>query len=627
MKLDDKIQNLVSVYLNGKERWSTARRDSMRCYEFVLNEQWTKEERDIFIRRGNAPMVYNMILPRLMNLIGQEQLNRRSATIRPFSNGQQELASLLNGVFKSSWETEDAEDEFMKVFVDGLINKIPGVFGVYVEPNEIGYMEYRYSALNPFAVTFDPNHRDAKLKDCDWVIVEKWMRIEEIVEMYGSRKELTLEGYEKKWWEKLSEKLVSTVESAFGIEGNTEDFYSKSENRYKVLEMQSRYTETRDLLTDIETGEFLISPKSDTKELLERSDNLRYIHETSIKKTWLSTVCPYLNVMLLDEPNWLDTPMFNVIPYYSFAFSNKKTDNSSLVWSLLDPQRNLNKREIQKTAYIDRSMVSPIMFSPEDRDAKEDYDENGNNPNFSMLIRNMRFPPKRLEPSHLGNDMWNDIADSEAKMNDISGINDAARGKSEYSNESGRLQEMKLQRVGASINPYLRSLSQSRKMIVQYFLSTFKQVYSEPNRLVNVADARGNTSQEIINMSLQGEVYNDVTSFNGRVVVDEGNNSVTKLQEQFEIKMALVNMMPPEFVNWEWILKDSDLADVQEQIDYIKMMMGMQADEAQRQKELELQQVAHSQVLAEQQMLLQKSNINKSNNQEKKEDKNEQHNK
>ena len=69
---------------------------------------------------------------------------------------------------------------------------------------------------------------------------------------------------------------------------------------------------------------------------------------------------------------------------------------------------------------------------------------------------------------------------------------------------------------------------------------------------------------------------NMVEKFEGRVILDEGEYSSTKLQENMQTKLVLAQSMPPELVNWAWILKDSDLPDINEQIEYINMMMGIQ---------------------------------------------------
>ena len=127
------------------------------------------------------------------------------------------------------------------------------------------------------------------------------------------------------------------------------------------------------LFIDVETNEYIVMDEPDSRNNVP--ENLKYVSDTYAKRIHITTISPYHNTVLFDGDNWLHTDMYDIIPYYSLDYSVAKSQEpSSLVWAMIDPQKNLNKRQIQKTGYIDRAMV-PIVFSAEDRDAKEDYDE------------------------------------------------------------------------------------------------------------------------------------------------------------------------------------------------------------------------------------------------------------
>jgi hypothetical protein len=320
--------------------------------------------------------------------------------------------------------------------------------------------------------------------------------------------------------------------------------------------------------------------------------------EQVIKRIHITTVCPYLNQVLVDEPYFINTDMYNLIPYHSFDYNNVKSKNNSLIKAMIDPQKNLNKREIQKTAYIDHQINSPIVFSYEDKDAKDEFETNGNKPGMALLARNFKIKPFRLQPAILGNDVWNDLIDSVNKMNDISGINETARGESQGANESGRLFAMKAERVGATVNPYFRNLSKTRKMLAEYFLKTVGQVYMEENRTVEIMEKAHSTREIVLNNPLDGE--SDVRQFEGKVILDEAEYSPTRLQENMQTKIVLAQSMPPELVNWSWILKDMELPDIQEQIDYINAVLGVQQQRGAEDRALQQEQMITDQVVAEQ---------------------------
>ena len=587
------VENVTSVYLDTYNQWSEARKRAEECYNFVLNKQWNDEEIAVFLKQGSPPMVYNLILPRLFNLIGTEKMNRRSIRVRPFYSSQRELASILSGLWNHVWSTQDGEYELSKVFADGLIMPLPGCLRISIEPDEVGFMDYRFEALPPYSVLLDPNHRRYDLRDCDFILREAWLRPEQIMDAYGEFPELKQSLNKKHWWERLSEELTSAIQSMFGVSSPDSVFYDKERGLYKTIEMQNRIDVTRETFIDPNSGEYILLTPEDAQKAAE--SGMAYVGPTRTKKIHYTTICPYHNLLLLDEDSWLETSLYDIVAYYSIDLNNAKHENSSLVDVMLDPQKNLNKREIQKTSYIDRSMIAPMVFSYDDRDTKEDYDAHGNSPSYSMLVRNLKFPPHRISPSQMTADVWNDIADTKEKLNDISGINDTARGQSEFSNESARLYQMKSQRVGATINHYLNNLSLVRLQVARYFLDTCRQVYPELNRIVSTMDAKKDTQTAVLNQQVGDEIRNQVSSFLGQVVLDEGEFSATKLQENLDRKMALATMMPPEFVNWAWILKDSELPDVEEQIEYIKMVTGQMQQQQARQQAMQEDQIFHQQ--------------------------------
>lgn len=590
-KFGSDVQNVVDVYTHSLNEWAQSRSDSLMCYRFCMNEQWTDTEIAKFLKEKRPPIVYNMLLPRLHNLVGNEQLNRRSTRIRPASKDKDELAAILNGLWLNIWETQEGEFELEKVFIDGLIMKIPGWMRVDVITNYLGQYEYQIQSTNPMSVIPDPDYRRSDLKDCNWIIQENWLDAETIERVY---KESAAVKSSVNWWEDLQNK----VKSVFGGGDNDSDWYDKDGYKFKVLEMQRRVIEARELFADSAAGNFYLLKKKDAQKFREMNPEFEYVTTQDVKRIHMTTVCPYLDKVLVDEPYFLETDMYNLIPYHSFDYNNVKSRNNSLIYALLDPQRNLNKREIQKTAYIDHSINSPLMVSYDDKEMKDEFEAKGNQPGMALLYRNVNAKPFRLQPANMSMDVWNDIQDSVSKMNDISGVNDTARGQSEYSNESGRLFAMKAERVGATVNPYYRNLAKTRKMLAEYFLKTVAQVYSDDDRTVEISE-RSNVTKEVVLNSAQ--FGNNIREFEGKVILDEAEYSPNMLQENMQTKLALAQTMPPELVNWEWILKDIELPDVQEQIDYIKRILGIQSQQAAEDRALAQEEAITNQVIAEQQ--------------------------
>ena len=102
------VQSVIDVYNHSVDEWAESRDRSQTCHEFVMNKQWSDEEIQRFLKTGRVPIVYNLILPRLHNLIGNGQLNRRSARIRPADQANVNLASILQGLWTNIWTVNEA---------------------------------------------------------------------------------------------------------------------------------------------------------------------------------------------------------------------------------------------------------------------------------------------------------------------------------------------------------------------------------------------------------------------------------------------------------------------------------------------------------------------------------------
>lgn len=576
-KLTDKTKEIAQLYDNTVDMWEEATTNSLKCYEFIMNEQWTQEQKAVFEKDGRVPIVYNMILPRLHNLFGTEQLNRVSTRIRPRDKTQLETADLLNGIFMNEWEANEGEYELQKTFADGLIMTMPGWLEIGIEFDELGYGHYRFKSANPLNILPDPTFTDYKLRDCQYILKEKWLTLPQIIDIYGDRDEYdkAFGLVDKNLWDRVGE----TLGGWFGANDEGRRWISQDGNKFKIIERQTRTKVRKYLLYDSMTDQYKLVSGEERNKITQDGRHV-YLGERQIPNIQITAINPYFDITLIDAPNKIECDMYDVIPYMSMDFNNVKSKNSSLVYALLDPQTNLNKREIQKTNYLDHAINSPIIADIGDKEAVEEFQEKGNKPGFVWMTRNYRNPPHRMAPSQISNDIWMDIQDSEAKMNDISGVNNTARGQSDYSNESGKLFQMKAERTGATVNPYYNNLTKTRKMIAEYYLKTVKQVFGDENREVDLMDNKKQVSRDIINLDFNGEIFNDIRQFEGKVIIDEATYNITKRQEDFQTKMVLFQLLGgnPQLIDWEWMLADVDLVDVQKQIDHLKNVLGQNAE-------------------------------------------------
>ena len=136
------------------------------------------------------------------------------------------------------------------------------------------------------------------------------------------------------------------------------------------------------------------------------------------------------------------------------------------------------------------------------------------------------------------------IQDSQAMVDKISLLNEAMVGGPGKSGESGILFEQKVERAAAAINPYYKNISILRKIILEDFVDNFNYVYSERNRPITGKGEDGKLFQTILNLQLgYDEVLNDTSNLSAYVELDEGQDSVTVREENFNKLLAWYNIL------------------------------------------------------------------------------------
>ena len=566
------VKKIVDTYEYALEQWDKARRKSIESYKYLFNDQWTEEEKHYLKADGRPAMVYNLLIPRINNLIGTEQLNRRSVKIRPRTQKDKQMASIINALFKTIFSNEDVEYELQRAFIDGLVMTIPGFVEILIETDIDGLPSYKFGAANSFNILPDPSYRDYGMRDARYVIKEKWMSLDEIVEMYGHKDSYYSEE-KREWWEELS----TAIGNVLGKSEYDSRYYDKNNDKYKVLEMQERVFVKETVLYNTVEDKYIRVPKDKAKEEMNANKDLIFVTEDSKKRIFITTCVPHFDEIVYKDFDKYKATMFNVIPYCSFDVNHKKSENNSLVEALKDVQKNYNKRQAQITNHIDHDINAPIFFSDNDIETKEEYQRNGNKPRAAFTLSNMNHKPFVKSPSMLSPDAWRSLADAERVMNDISSVNEAMRGNTESASESGRLFQMKTERAGVSVNPYFSNLSKTRKLIAEYMFDTLKEVYGQRDRLIAITDPKTETEEEaILNLDMYGKIHNNVNDFEGRVMIDEGEYSPTKLADDLQTKLMIFEILgrDPSLVDWEWMLRDSELNDVDVQIEHIQNVLN-----------------------------------------------------
>ncbi|MEA2037377.1 MAG: hypothetical protein U9O94_07740, partial [Nanoarchaeota archaeon] len=197
---DPRVEKVIRLRRYSFDGFKKARKASEKAMRYVNSIQWTSADIERAKKLKKPYLTYNIMIPIIVALKGHEELMRRRPKIRAVNNSDIHIAQILQGRFNAVLNEEDYTEKRLLVFVDAIITRMGGWIQRDIVPNELGYLDFKYSVPNNMRIYIDPETRQYDLSDCGWVIKEGWYSLEEIKEKWGIDKNLSYKEADLRWW-------------------------------------------------------------------------------------------------------------------------------------------------------------------------------------------------------------------------------------------------------------------------------------------------------------------------------------------------------------------------------------------------------------------------------------------
>lgn len=585
-KNDPRVEKITKSFRYSYDSFKTAREDSERAVRFVNNETYTDAEKKSAKKHNKPTLSYNIIIPILSTLMGNEQLNRRQALYKPTTLESVQIADVVQSRWSALVDEQDIEDKLQIAFTDALSTKVGGWIQRTFEVNEAGYLDFKYDVINNMRVFIDPDTRanDYKLEHCRWIIKEGWETLDVIAEKYDVDPDDLEKERSTAWWTQLS-----TIVKRFTDKEYSKDLenFDKENDRYRILEMQERTVRKMSRIYDGEN--YLVVEKKSFNRLKRENPQLVKIQDFDQSTIHITTMIPFLsNLIVLDEDAKNPTPNFDVFPVFSYNYNVQVTEQTSLVDLLLDVQEDVNKAKSQIRDYVTQILSGGIFIDKREKETIKKLRTEGNQPNMVYELNNPANMPSKMPPGQIPPDVMLNAENSVVYAQRLSLISEAMKGETARSGESGVLFEQKVKRAAAAINPYFKNLARLRKTLAEDFVDNFGFVYAEKDRVLRIKED-DLFSEVIVNLQTAGKVLNNVINPSIYVELDEGEQNITNIEDNFNKLLALVNLIGqynPALVDVETLVAQAPVPGAEKMVDYIKEIKQAQAQGAQAEEDI-----------------------------------------
>ena len=581
---------VLKAFRFAQDSFLTARQESERAVRYLNNDSWTSTEKSNATKYKKPLLKYNIITPIISTLVGNEQLNRRKARFKPTTVESVNVCDAIQGRWNAINDEQDFEDKLQMAFIDALTTKLGGWIQRSFEVNEEGYLDFHYDVLNNFRVWIDPETRanDYNLKHCRWLIKEGWEALDVIKEKYSIPSDDMEREKDRDWWDNLSQIFRRFSNNTYSTRAEN---YDKENDRYRILEMQER--RTIKMFKTYNGLEYKIVPAKDFPALKKEDEYLEKIMEIDKDVMHMTTIIPYFgDLVVRDEEIQQNTANFDVFPVWSYNYNVQVNEQTSLVDLLLDIQDDVNKAKSQARDYVTQILSGGVFIDKREKETIKALKQKGNQPNMVYELNNPALMPQKMPPSTIPPDVLANSENSVAFAQRVSLISEAMKGETARSGESGVLFEQKVQRAAAAINPYFKNLSRIRKVIAEDFVDNFPFVYAEEDRIIGIKEENV-FKQVILNLNFAGRILTNVANPSIYVELDEGEDNVTNVEDNFNKMLALTNVIGqinPAFVDIRTLIESAPISGSDKMVEFMDQMMQAQSQAGQEQEEMARQQ-------------------------------------
>jgi hypothetical protein len=574
-------------------------------FDFFEGRQYTQSQMAALKRQGRPYFKFNIIAPLVRLVQGYQGNNKTDITFKPGNDARatRAIADVLGKVEKCEASSSLLEFVDCEVFLDGLVGG-RGFYDSRLEFDQNILGELVTKASDPFQTYPDPDGDTYDLyKSGSYIQTAKMVSVDEVeagfgkqiaqmirpftmgqtplapisslvvqdeitpIRTFGEREDLITD-----WWDQF-----------YALSGDFVDTYRKT---IRLIETQYKVREQRNVLFDLETGDWKALPDDWDDEKIakavlycEQLGNPVVPQRTMVERVHWTTMAG--DLILYDSASMYDG--FTITPYFPYF---RRGMTRGMVDDLIDPQIDKNKQRNARIEIQTKTANGGWMYHEQslDPDQERKLRRFGSMPGVQIKWKgDADKKPTLVESSSraLSQERLEQADDRDIRA--ISGINETALGELDRV-QSGRAIEARQRQAVLSVQTYMDNFKRSKMLLGKNHLSIFQQHYTEQRFFRLIGDNGKDeelTINELLDLEAIKRIKNDITVGKYQVVVDPSPLSATFQAAQFEEMMTLLEKLGPAGAAAvpaviDLIIGMSSMPQKDEWIKRLQAAMGMQ---------------------------------------------------
>lgn len=528
------FQNLLGYFHHEIQVQAENRTEMARDEDFYDNDQWTPQERAILMKRGQQPLVFNVIATTINWMLGTQRRTRTDHKILPRRKDGARDAEIKTKVVKYIDDVNRTPFHVSRAFKDQVVAGL-GWLESGVQAEDQGEPIYnRYESWRN--MLHDSLATEMDLEDARYLFRTKWVDADMAMQLFPDRSNV------------IRKAVANNISMFRSLDHQSDEHMDAQEELYDlsvVSELASRFSRERVRLIEawfkLPTESHFLKGGQFAGELFDSRSNGHMRDLESGHATLVSKVRMRMHYAIMCEAGLLmvaPSPYrHNKYPFTPLFCYRKGRDNQpyGMVRGMRDPQSDLNKRA-SKALHI-LSTRRTIMDEGAVRNLRK-YQEEVSRPD-SIIVKK---PGKQLEiktDTDLAAAHMELMSRSIDMIQQIGGVTDENLGRKTNA-ASGKAINAR-QDQGALATAFIfDNLRLARQVHGEKKVALIEQFMTD-EREFRITNMRGVAEHVMINA--MGDPGTSITAWKADFIVEEDEFSATIRQAQVEELMALLTQL------------------------------------------------------------------------------------
>lgn len=527
-------RRLLAIYRYELDRHAENRMEMATDEDFYDHIQWTAEDLAEFDRRGQFPLVFNLIQTSINWIIGTQRRAPQDYKILPRRKDGSTSAERKTELMRHLRDENMSNDEVATAFADAVKAGIgwletgqgDGTDGVLVFDRAESWRN----------MVWDSRHRNYDMSDARFICRTKWMDLDVCAALWPQRQRLLEQSREGALvaarFSDYGDEVMDGIEDDIGFSTLSTTGGAYVRDRIRVIEM---WFKKPAVVPVLQGGDF-------RGELFDEWSQGHWDQLVSERATLVMRPREVMHVALMTEAGLLDLRQspyrHNQFPFTPVWGYRRARDGMpyGAIRGLRGPQQDLNKRASKALHHLSSSRL--YLESGSVDDPEETRDE-ANRPD-SLIIYKKGYNPPRIESNTEVASAHISLMEKDAQMiQNVGGVTDENLGKRTNAT-SGKAIIARQDQGSLATSQFFDNLRRSAILHGVKQLVNIEQFYTEQDQF-RITDARGNPQYVTINSP--DDPMNAIHRFKADFILEEEDWRATNRQAQTEALFELMNQM------------------------------------------------------------------------------------